>query len=195
MVKINRIYTRTGDDGTTSLVDGTRVSKSCPRVQAYGDIDELNSWLGYTSSLASDAALKQIPPILLTIQNELFDIGSELASAANNDISMLPLIDQPQVEQLEEWIDTFSGNLPELRSFILPAGSTVTGALHIARTVARRAERSVMALHQDEPIRPVTIRYINRLNDLLFSLARYSLYELKISEVLWVPAATRKSTP
>jgi cob(I)alamin adenosyltransferase len=194
MVKINRIYTRTGDDGQTGLVDGSRVSKSSIRVQAFGDIDELNSWLGYVISLSSDPKLSEIIPILSIIQNELFDIGSELASPLGFDLKNLPLVEQQQVEQIEKWIDNFSGKLPELRSFILPGGAHVTSALHIARTVARRAERVVIELNQLEPIRPVTLRYINRLNDLLFSLARYSSHQLQQDEILWKPAATRKTS-
>jgi cob(I)alamin adenosyltransferase len=191
MVKINRIYTRTGDDGSTGLVGGERISKAAPRVDAYGDIDELNSWLGFVISVITAPELSKIPPILTLIQNELFDIGSELASAKQSDLSGLPLIEQDRVTQLEKWIDEFSGDLPELRSFILPGGHQVTGALHIARTVCRRAERSMIRVHAHEPIREVTVHYVNRLSDLLFSLCRYTSNKLGIEEPLWVPAKTR----
>jgi cob(I)alamin adenosyltransferase len=193
MVKINRIYTRTGDDGSTGLVGGERISKAAPRVDAYGDIDELNSWLGFATSLMTDPTLDKIPPILRLIQNELFDIGSELASTQQAELSGLPLIGDERVAQLEKWIDEFSGNLPELRSFVLPGGHQVTGALHIARTVCRRAERSMIRVHSNEAIRDVTIRYVNRLSDLLFSLCRYTSSQLAIEESLWVPAKTRSS--
>ena len=191
MVKLNRLYTRTGDDGYTGLVDGTRVSKSSPRVIAYGEIDEVNSWLGYIISLCSDQRLSAIPSLLTTIQNELFDLGSEIAAPPSADLKNFPLIEQSQITQLENWIDQFSGSLPELRSFILPGGSLVTSSIHIARTVARRAERSLLTLHQLEPVRNECLRYMNRLNDLLFSLARYTSHQLQIKEVLWIPAASR----
>lgn len=193
MVKINKIYTRTGDDGSTGLVGGTRIAKNAPRVSAYGDIDELNSWIGYACSLcASHGELAAIVGPLTTIQNELFDLGSELASPPGSDMSAMPLIGAERVTALENLIDQFSGNLPELRSFVLPGGHLTTSALHIARTVARRAERSVISLHADEPVRDIAIQYLNRLSDFLFSLARYSAHQLKIPEVLWIPATTRR---
>lgn len=191
MVKINRIYTRTGDDGSTGLVGGERISKAAPRVDAYGDIDELNSWLGFVISLSIAPELAQIPPVLTLIQNELFDIGSELATPTQADLSGLPLIENDRVTQLEKWIDEFSGELPELRSFILPGGHQVTSTLHIARTVCRRAERNMIRVHTQEPIRDITIQYVNRLSDLLFSLCRYTSHQLKIEEPLWIPAKTR----
>lgn len=193
MVKINRIYTRTGDDGTTGLVGGSRISKNSLRVHAYGEIDELNSWLGYSASLASAPSLSAILPAIALIQNELFDIGSEVASPPGADIKSLPLVLEDRIEQLEKWIDSFSGNLPELRSFVLPGGDPVTSAFHVARTVARRAERNLLALHEKEPLRDVPIKYVNRLSDLLFSFARYSAHQLGTAEVLWVPAQTRQS--
>lgn len=191
MVKINRIYTRTGDDGTTGLVGGARVLKNSMRVHAYGEIDELNSWLGFTASLATAPSLSAVIPTLAIIQNELFDIGSEIASPPGSDLKSLPLVQQERIDQLERWIDSFSGNLPELQSFVLPGGDQITSAFHVARTVARRAERSLLTLHEKEPIRDVPLRYVNRLSDLLFSLARYSANQLGTTEVLWVPAQTR----
>ncbi len=192
MVKINKIYTRTGDDGTTGLVGGTRIAKTSPRVSAYGDVDELNSWIGFVASLVASAPeLASVVAPLAAIQNELFDLGSELASPAGADLSLLPIIGSSQVVQLEKWIDTFSGSLPELHSFVLPGGHQITSALHIARSVARRAERSVLAVHEEEAVRDVAIQYLNRLSDLLFSLARYTSNALGHKEVLWSPAATR----
>lgn len=194
MVKINRIYTRTGDDGSTGLVGGSRVSKTCPRVQAYGDIDELNSWLGYTIALLSTESLKLIAEMLTTVQNELFDIGSEMASPPGSDLEKLPLVGTERITQLETWIDQLTSGIPELHSFVLPGGSLPTSSLHVARTIARRAERSALALHQLEPLRVVPLRYLNRLSDLLFACARSSSHQLGIKETLWIPAATRKQS-
>lgn len=192
MVKINRIYTRTGDDGTTGLVGGSRVPKTSLRVQAYGDIDELNSWLGYTIAVLETVGMKTEQEILRQIQNELFDIGSELATPAGGDLSSLPLVEQAQVTRLESWIDQHAQKLPELRSFILPGGSLAASALHVARTIARRAERSTLALNHVEPVRDVPIIYLNRLSDLMFALARGVSHQLGTPETLWHPAATRE---
>jgi cob(I)alamin adenosyltransferase len=191
MVKINRIYTRTGDDGSTGLVGGERISKAALRVDAYGDVDELNSWLGSIVSILSEPLKAELLPKLSVIQNELFDIGSELAAPKSFDLTTLPVIQAQQVTRLEEWIDALSGTLPELKSFVLPGGSPITAQIHIARTVCRRAERLTIRLHNTEPVRSEVLHYLNRLSDLLFSMARYSCHVLQQEEVLWQPAKTR----
>ncbi|QQS49481.1 MAG: cob(I)yrinic acid a,c-diamide adenosyltransferase [Acidobacteriota bacterium] len=164
MVRITRVYTKSGDAGETSLVDGSRVSKADPRVVAYGDVDELNSWLGLVRTRLNDEELDQE---LGRIQNELFIIGADLASPLTIEV---PRIREEQVAQLEGLIDRLLEDLEELREFILPGGSEAAGSLHIARTIARRAERQVVAIAAE--INPQTLIYLNRLSDLLFVMAR-----------------------
>jgi len=163
-VRITRVYTKSGDAGETSLVDGSRVSKADPRVVAYGDVDELNSWLGLVRTRLNDEELDQE---LGRIQNELFIIGADLASPLTIEV---PRIREEQVAQLEGLIDRLLEDLEELREFILPGGSEAAGSLHIARTIARRAERQVVAIAAE--INPQTLIYLNRLSDLLFVMAR-----------------------
>lgn len=187
MVKINKIYTRTGDSGDTGLVGNKRVSKDSLRVQAYGDIDELNSWLGMSRTLAEKAGMKSTFAQISQIQNELFDLGSLLATAPGESWPNMPLITQEQVSRLEQWIDQITENLPELKSFVLPGGSELNSALHISRTVCRRAERSIIALSKVEPVSPELLAYVNRLSDFLFALARAASREANCAEYLWVP--------
>lgn len=163
-MRITRVYTKSGDAGETSLVDGSRVSKADPRVVAYGDVDELNSWLGLVRTRLNDEELDQE---LGRIQNELFIIGADLASPLTIEV---PRIREEQVAQLEGLIDRLLEDLEELREFILPGGSEAAGSLHIARTIARRAERQVVAIAAE--INPQTLIYLNRLSDLLFVMAR-----------------------
>ncbi len=165
-MRITRVYTKSGDAGETSLVDGSRVSKADPRVVAYGDVDELNSWLGLVRTRLNDEELDQE---LGRIQNELFIIGADLASPLTIEV---PRIREEQVVQLEGLIDRLLEDLEELREFILPGGSEAAGSLHIARTIARRAERQVVALAAAAEINPQTLIYLNRLSDLLFVMAR-----------------------
>ncbi len=191
MVKLNKIYTRTGDLGTTGLVDGSRRAKHDARMVAIGDVDELNSALG----LAVMAASSDISGELLRIQNDLFDLGADLATPlgafdtpdfAPSD--MVLRIVQSQVDWLEHAIDRHNAALPPLTSFILPGGSEAAARVHLARAIARRAERAATALAGAEPVNPVALAYINRLSDYLFVLARAINAG---ADPLWVPGASR----
>jgi len=191
MVKINRIYTRTGDDGTTGLVGGERVAKNSLRVAAYGEVDELNSILGLARTRAQAVGRAELEQKLETIQNELFDLGAELACAPGMDLSKMPTINAEQGARLESWIDQCTDGIPELRSFVLPGGTDLNGFLHLARAVCRRAERTVITLHQEEPVSEPVRVYINRLSDLLFAMARFESHAAGVPEYLWKPGASR----
>lgn len=191
MVKINRIYTRTGDDGTTGLVGGERVAKNSLRVSAYGDVDELNSILGLARTRAQAVGRVELEQKLETIQNELFDLGAELACAPGMDLSKMPTISADQGARLESWIDQFTDGIPELRSFVLPGGTELNGFLHLARAVCRRAERTAITLHQHEPVSEPVRVYLNRLSDLLFAMARFESHAANVPEYLWKPGASR----
>lgn len=187
MVKLNRIYTKTGDDGTTGLVRGPRRAKYDLRVEAYGTIDEANATIGqarvYTGSMP------KIDMILSRIQNDLFDVGSDLATPGADAPDAQPSlrIRPVQTEFLEKQIDHFNADLEPLKSFILPGGTPLSAALHLARTVTRRAERITVELAATEAdTSPETIRYLNRLSDLLFVLARVANNN-GTKDVLWVP--------
>ena len=170
----SKLYTRTGDRGDTALFGGRRVPKDHPRVEAYGTVDELNAALGVAA-----AAIRQrkLVATIQTIQNELFNVGAELASdptaRGRKKKDTVVRLDPAKVEWLEAPIDEYDARVPTLRTFILPAGSPAAPALHLARTVCRRAERTVVTLARDEPVSPAIIVYLNRLCDLLFVLARY----------------------
>jgi cob(I)alamin adenosyltransferase len=164
--RISKVITRTGDTGQTALVGGARVSKASPRVEAYGDVDELNSLLGLVRARLTDA---QVDEVLGAIQNDLFTLGADLASTAEIEV---PRITEAYVEALEEASETFLGELEPLKEFILPGGSEAGALLHLARTVARRAERRAVALAEQEGVNAVAIVYLNRLSDLLFIMAR-----------------------
>jgi len=165
-MRISKVYTKTGDQGQTSLVGGARVSKSSLRVDAYGDVDELNSMIGVARSETNDAAIDEV---LGLIQNDLFTLGADLASPAEIQV---PRISEQFVAMLEEISDRFLAELQPLKEFILPGGSKAGAILHLARTVARRAERKAVALGEHEELNPEAIVYLNRLSDLLFILAR-----------------------
>lgn len=165
-MRISKVYTKTGDGGETSLVGGTRVSKASPRVEAYGDVDELNSLLGLARSRLNDS---EIDELLGLIQNDLFTLGADLASPMQVEV---PRVEEPFVGLLEQEADRFLAQLEPLREFILPGGTEAGSTLHLARTVARRAERRVVALAGAEEVNPLTVVYLNRLSDLLFILAR-----------------------
>ena len=167
-----KIYTRTGDGGQTSLFGGTRVSKSDARIEAYGTVDELNSFLGVTGDLDGMAA----------IQSDLFEIGAHLASPGT---SRFPGVDPQRIEDLERAIDTMERELAPLTTFILPGGSATASQLHIARTVCRRAERRVVALEDDSPATQSTITYLNRLSDYLFVAARFANHQAGVADVPW----------
>ncbi|HEY7535985.1 MAG TPA: cob(I)yrinic acid a,c-diamide adenosyltransferase [Thermodesulfobacteriota bacterium] len=164
--RLTKIYTRTGDKGETSLIGGKRVSKSSARVEAYGDVDELNSILGIVRSEAEDGEIKEI---ITEIQNDLFIIGADLASP--NEIQV-PRISKEKIKELERIIDKFLGELEPLKEFILPSGKGGGPYLHLARAVSRRAERRIVGLMKEEQINGNVLAYINRLSDLLFVMAR-----------------------
>jgi cob(I)alamin adenosyltransferase len=187
MVKINRIYTKTGDDGTTGLVGGERVAKDSLKVASYGEVDELNCQLGYARTLALASGSDILASRLAVIQNELFDLGSQLAAPPGEIRDGMPQIDASHVTQLEKWIDEMMEGIPELRSFVLPGGTPLNSVLHIARAVCRRVERSVLALSRQEGVSPFNITYLNRLSDLLFAMARYESHRTATPEFLWAP--------
>ena len=164
--RITRVYTRTGDDGLTSLVGGSRVSKSSPRVQSYGDVDELNASIGLARKEINDEELTRI---VTEIQNDLFILGADLASPADIEV---PRVSEQMVKRLENHIDNYLAELEPLREFILPAGSGAGSYLHFARTISRRAERSVVRMMEEEDQNSLALNYLNRLSDLLFVLAR-----------------------
>jgi cob(I)alamin adenosyltransferase len=174
--RLSKIYTRTGDDGTTGLGDGTRVPKDDARVEAYGTVDELNSVLGML--LAEEMHL-DIRSCLTRVQHELLDLGGELC------IPGFAAITAEHVTRLENELDGFNAPLPALKEFILPGGSRAAAACHLARTVCRRAERRTFTLHRQSPVRPEALQYLNRLSDLLFVLGRVIARHDKGTEVLW----------
>ena len=183
MVKLNKIYTRTGDDGSSGLVDGSRASKSGRRMTAIGEVDEANAAFGVAIAALVPGDLTEH---LLGIQNDLFDLGADLATPGEVGLRIVA----SQVERLEHAIDAMNAELEPLRSFILPGGSGAVAALHVARTVVRRAERAAVALHEREPLNPQLLAYLNRLSDLLFVTARYVAAK-EGGDVLWRPGATR----
>ena len=187
MVQLTRIYTRGGDKGKTSLGNGSRVAKHAPRVAAYGTVDECNSVIGLVRLHTSDEA----DATLARIQNDLFDLGADLCTPEEEAPAYPPLrITAAQVERLEQEIDAMNAELEPLQSFVLPGGTAASAHLHLARTVARRAEREMTVLADDEAINPEAVRFINRLSDLLFVMARY-LNDKGRSDVLWVRGENR----
>ncbi|OGT88292.1 MAG: ATP:cob(I)alamin adenosyltransferase [Gammaproteobacteria bacterium RIFOXYA12_FULL_61_12] len=175
--RLSKIYTRTGDDGTTGLADGSRLPKEDPRIEAIGTLDELNAHLGL---LASFELPPEIGAIVTEIQHRLLDLGGELATP---DARRLP---ETCVTALEQQIDRINAGLPPLKEFILPGGGPSAAQCHLARTLCRRAERRLLSLHRLEPVSPVSIRYLNRLSDLLFVVSR-RLARDNGGEVLWRP--------
>jgi len=194
MVTLNRIYTRTGDDGSTGLIGGSRIKKNAARVNAYGDIDELNSHLGLCATLCEEKKLESLRSKIALIQNELFDMGSELACPSGSSSPSIPVTLESQVTRLENWIDELNEKLPPLQSFVLPGGSALNAQLHIARCVCRRAERAIISLHEVEPVSEAVRHYVNRLSDLLFVMSRSVAAMTGTQEVLWVPGASRPTS-
>lgn len=174
--RLTKIYTRTGDDGTTGLGDGSRVAKDSARVDALGDVDELNSALGV---LLSESLPEAVREPLNSIQHRLFDLGGELA------VPSMLAIGESHVGQLERWIDQFNQPLGPLKEFIVPGGSRAASLCHFARTVCRRAERRLVALAKSDTISPHALHYLNRLSDLLFVLCRVLNREAGVSDVFW----------
>ncbi|MCB0336031.1 MAG: cob(I)yrinic acid a,c-diamide adenosyltransferase [Bdellovibrionales bacterium] len=193
MVKLNKIYTRNGDKGLTQLVGGTPISKHSPRVHAYGEVDELNAALGIVRTLFDGHNQKETCYKILTkVQNELFDMGSILATDPTQAWEGMPEISKSHLEQLEGWIDTLNKDLPELNSFVLPGGTQANSFIHLARTICRRAERSISSLSATEPVPANILIYLNRLSDLLFVMARWEVKQEQKDEYLWVPGGTAK---
>ena len=191
MVKLNKIYTRTGDDGTTSLVGGGRVSKHARRPSAFGEVDELNSVLGLARLHCKNGAdMAGMDAQLARIQNDLFDLGADLATSEETAPALRITTDQ--VTRLEQEIDAVNANLQPLTSFILPGGTELAAWLHLGRTVARRAERQMTELAVEEPVNEAAMQYINRVSDLLFVLARHANGDGQ-SDVLWVPGDNQAS--
>ncbi|MEZ5835990.1 MAG: cob(I)yrinic acid a,c-diamide adenosyltransferase [Geminicoccaceae bacterium] len=184
MVTLTKIYTRGGDEGRTSLGDSRRVAKHSARVEAYGTVDELNAVVGVVRLHVDEG----VDAILSRVQNDLFDLGADLCRPGNDD-GCLRIADA-QVERLEGEIDAMNGELAPLNSFVLPGGSPAAAHLHVARTVCRRAERLVSRLGEDETVNPVALRYLNRLSDHFFVMARY-LNDRGSRDVLWIPGANR----
>jgi cob(I)alamin adenosyltransferase len=175
------IYTRTGDKGDTSLFDGSRVLKSHPRVETYATIDELNSLLGEVVAFLPKAKFTKLSKDIETIQHDLFAIGSALAMP--HPLPVVGLDKRPK--EFEEMIDVMTKKMPELKNFILPGGGKSGALLHVARTHARRAERRLVALLEHEEVDPHILKYLNRLSDLLFTMARYVNYQTKEKEIIW----------
>ncbi len=200
MVNLTRIYTRTGDDGTTALGDNTRTRKTDLRLAAYADVDEANSAIGVVLALAGDELDGDVRDLLQRVQNDLFDVGADLASPLREDPPWPPLrVTEAYVADLEEACDRWNAQVEPLRSFVLPGGSRAAALLHVARTVTRRAERRVWAAREEHGVEapgglnPLTAQYLNRLSDLLFILARVA--NLGVGDVLWKPGGGRQEDP
>lgn len=189
-IRITRVYTRTGDDGTTALVGGQRVPKDSPRIAAYGTIDELNASLGLArvfneERLAEGEGHQWLDTVLRQLQNELFDLGSELATPDDAIYEGMFRFSDREVKALERLMDTCQKDLEPLKSFILPGGGRISGFLHQCRTICRRAERELLVLSREETINPYTMRYVNRLSDVFFVLSRWVGKRLGEQEYLW----------
>jgi cob(I)alamin adenosyltransferase len=185
MPRLTRIYTKTGDAGLTGLGGGKRVPKDSPRVEAYGTVDELNSQLGVALATGlCDRLSVALPPI----QNQLFDLGSDLATPAVSQARHpVPTVEPRHIEHLEQLIDELNDVVGPLANFLLPGGSPGAAQLHVARTICRRAERATTTLARDEEVGPTVLPYLNRLSDALFVMARFENHERSVSEPLWEP--------
>jgi cob(I)alamin adenosyltransferase len=200
VVNLTRIYTRTGDDGTTGLADFSRTSKTDPRLVAYADVDEANSAIGVVLAAAGQELDDEVRALLRRVQNDLFDVGADLSTPLSPSPAHPALRVTPEyVEDLEAACDTWNAALEPLRSFILPGGTLAAAHLHVARTVTRRAERAVWAAierhgtGEDGGVNPLTAKYLNRLSDLLFILCRQA--NATVGDVLWAPGGGRSAPP
>lgn len=194
-VWLSKIYTKGGDKGETSLVGGQRVAKDSLRIESYGTIDELNAVLGLVLKAnrdepGPDAAKERIATLLSRVQNELFNLGSLLATLPDDLDPKQPRIEARHTEALEHEIDALNEHLPPLRSFTLPGGGWVSSYLHLARTICRRAERRLCTLAASEPLDPEAVKYVNRLSDALYVLGRWNVRERGETEPLWTPQST-----
>ncbi len=186
MVRINRVYTKAGDAGETSLIGGMRARKDTARIDCYGTVDEVNATLGLVAmALESSAARSELAPIIQRVQNELFNLGAELATPDPDRVARSPHVEERHITALEADIDRLNDGLPELTSFVLPGGGAVSAYCHLARTVCRRAERLVVTLAAEETVRGEAVKYLNRLSDALFVFGRYAAHEDKCAEPLW----------
>ncbi len=182
-MKHSIVYTGTGDSGTTSLVGGERVAKDDVRIEAYGTVDELNSHIGAVDSMT--AADNPSKPMLRFIQNRLFNIGAYLASVPSDTYTPAPGVDASDVERLERMIDTLDSELPAIRRFVLPGGTPQAAQCHVARTVARRAERRIITLARETTVDQQVVRFINRLSDFMFVLSRFNNHNSSADEIFW----------
>ena len=190
-MRINRVYTRVGDDGATALIGGDRVSKASPRIEAYGTVDELNAALGLVgAAIHSSPECRELGAIVLRIQNELFNLGCQLATPDAERRTSVPALAERHVEALEGEIDKLNAELPALESFVLPGGGWVSSYCHLARTICRRAERIAVALAAEEEVEPLCLRYLNRLSDALFVFGRWAAAQGGEAEPLWRPSET-----
>lgn len=190
MVRLSKIYTRTGDGGSTRLVGGQKVDKDSPRITAYGTVDELNATLGLVrvanrSETADVTTRAVLEAFLRRVQNDLFDLGSDLATRLEDRWEGQPLVDPADIDDLEHRMDVWNEELEPLNSFVLPGGNEVTARLHLARTVCRRAEREILTLRRHEPIGEHCVPYINRLSDALFVASRWMTAQTGAEEFLW----------
>jgi len=190
MIRITKVYTRTGDKGETALVGGKRLAKDSPRIEAYGTIDELNSIVGLArvfnaESLDAGDAHRFLDEVLCQLQDELFDLGGELATPAESFQDGMYRVGAEQVDRLEKWIDQCQQDLEPLKSFILPGGGRIAAYLHQCRTVCRRAEREILRLSRSEEINQHVLEYFNRLSDLFFVLSRWIAKQTGAPEYLW----------
>ena len=190
-MRIDKVYTKGGDRGQTSLIGGERVSKAAPRIEAYGTVDEINATLGLVrTALETSAAGEHLIPIIHRVQNELFNLGAELATPDPERRAKLPRVEQRHVDQLERDIDALNDDLPPLTSFVLPGGGAASAAFHLARTVCRRGERLIVALAADEDVGDLAVIYLNRLSDALFVFGRWAAHKDGRPEPLWQPSTT-----
>lgn len=186
-----KLYTRTGDDGTTGLFGGGRVSKDHPRIEAYGTVDETNACIGLAAAACGeDVNGTRFREILTSLQSRLFDIGADLATPEGSPYrERLPKVGDSHVREVEGWIDEVDAQVPPIRQFVLPGGTDLAARLHLARTVCRRAERLVIALGHGEPVGDAVVHYLNRVSDLLFAMARGANHAAGVGDVPWVPGA------
>ena len=188
---MSKLYTRSGDDGSTGLFGGGRVPKNHRRVEAYGTVDELNAAIGWSiagvDGSSRSTAFDRFRTILTALQSRLFDIGADLATPEDSkQQAKIHRIDESQIGEIEGWIDEIDGGNAPMKHFVLPGGTELAARLHIARTICRRAERAMVGLHQAEPMNPQTIIYINRISDLLFAMARRANKESGVADVPWI---------
>jgi cob(I)alamin adenosyltransferase len=191
MIRIDKVYTRQGDTGTSALIGGQRVGKDTVRLECYGTVDELNATLGLVvAALDGSAAESRLRPMVERIQNELFNLGTQLATPDADRRTRSPTVQQRHVDAMEAEIDALNQELAPLTSFVLPGGGAVSAHLHLARTVCRRTERLVVGLSRSEDVDAVLLAYLNRLSDALFVFGRWAAFKDGVPEKLWVPEKT-----